>query len=80
MVDVDPGQQGYGIGRALLEATHLISQDHPTSTGVYLNTENPRNVAFYQHMGYRITHQESLGNTRVWCFFRSDKTFAPPAS
>lgn len=80
VVGVDPGKQGYGIGRALLEAIHLISQDHPTSTGVYLDTENPRNVAFYQHMGYQITHQESLGNTRVWCFFRTDKIETPPPS
>lgn len=73
VIGVDPDKQGFGIGRALLESIHQISDDHPTSTGVYLDTGNPGNVSFYEHMGYRIIQEESFADVVVWCLFRPDK-------
>lgn len=52
MLAVQPGLQGGGIGRELLQdALHAVDA-HPTSRGMGLNTENPENTAFYQQLGF----------------------------
>ena len=69
---MDPEKQGRGIGRGQLETIHKISYDRSSSTGVYLNTENPGNVDLYKHMGYTITHGESFSDVVVWYLFLPD--------
>ena len=69
-IGVLPEVQGRGYGRGLLNAVHEMSQAHPFSTGVGLDTETPTNVPLYQHFDYQITGQGRLEEIDVWFFFR----------
>ena len=50
---VDAATQGIGYGSSLMELclAHIESDGLP----VYLETPNPRNIAFYQRHGFRVT-------------------------
>jgi ribosomal protein S18 acetylase RimI-like enzyme len=52
VVGVEPTAQGRGLGRAVISASlDAMSSDHATCL---LKTENPRNVAVYEHLGFRV--------------------------
>jgi GNAT superfamily N-acetyltransferase len=71
VIGVHPDYQGQGIGRRLLDAVHARSLAHPTSTGVYLDTENSASKRFYERCGYRtIAHERLDGAVDIWCLFR----------
>lgn len=74
MIGVRNSFKGRGLGSKLLEAVHQMSYDDPDSCGVTLTTEDPANVPFYQHHGYKVeanfVFSEAL---ETWCFFRPDK-------
>ncbi|MCQ6560546.1 GNAT family N-acetyltransferase [Paenibacillus mendelii] len=67
MIGVDPETQGRGIGRLLLD--HLLKSTHEDrrSRGVALDTENVRNVAFYQKFGFVLGSETKSGDLRVFC-------------
>ena len=73
MLGVRRSHAGTGVARRLLDALHDTSRRDPRSAGVTLTTEDPSNVALYQHFGYEV-----VGHTRVtdtlesWGFFRPD--------
>ena len=70
VLGIDPHDQGRGFGRMLLEEVQAQAITHPRSTGVALDTENPRNVPFYKHFGYNLTAESRLGDTKIYHFFR----------
>jgi ribosomal protein S18 acetylase RimI-like enzyme len=70
MIGVHPRAQGKGHASAMIRRLHRMSQADPESIGVWLDTENPRNVPIYQHLGYRIVAQEQLGPVTIWGMFR----------
>jgi GNAT superfamily N-acetyltransferase len=70
MVGVHPSAQGRGIARALIEPLHALSESDPLSTGVALDTENPKNVPLYEHLGYHVTGERNLGEITIWAMFR----------
>ena len=73
MVAVLPGHQGRGLARVLLERVHAMSREREDSRGVTLTTESERNVALYQHMGYRIVGRATIAvGVETWDFFRPD--------
>lgn len=67
---VHPQFQGKGYARALLDAVHARSEAHPISTGVYLETANPRNVPFYQYFGYDLKTQVKIKGVENFIMFR----------
>jgi ribosomal protein S18 acetylase RimI-like enzyme len=69
-IGVIPEAQGRGHGRQLLDAVHDLSESHPTSTGVALDTENQLNVPLYEHLGYHLITKAKLGELDVWWMFR----------
>lgn len=71
---VHPDFQGSGCGRALLEALQSRSGRHPSSEGVCLETENPTNVPFYEHIGYRVIARNSYADLEIITLFRSDES------
>ncbi len=71
---VHPNYQGRGFGRSLLERVCEISEDHGTSTGVYLETAKIENVEMYEHFGYILLGTEKLdGTVDLWYMFRPVK-------
>ena len=73
MIGVDPVHQGKGLGGQLLDTLHAISADHPESSGVWLDTENPRNVPYYQRFGYEVRAHSSLEAVDIWGMFRPNQ-------
>jgi ribosomal protein S18 acetylase RimI-like enzyme len=72
MIGVRRDAAGKGHARRLLDYLHRLSADHPSSLGVSLATENPRNVSLYEHFGYSIVSHEKVGDMETWGFFRPD--------
>jgi ribosomal protein S18 acetylase RimI-like enzyme len=72
MIGVRRARAGAGHARRLLEHLHRQSSGNPVSRGVSLTTEDPRNVALYQHFGYRIVSHDRVGELKTWGFFRPD--------
>lgn len=65
--------QGRGHGRALLETLQDLSEKHPTSTGVWLDTETQRNVSIYRRCGYQVVAQTGVADVPIWCMFRPNR-------
>jgi ribosomal protein S18 acetylase RimI-like enzyme len=70
MIGVAPEHQGKGFGGRLLDTVSEMSGTHPESSGVWLDTENPRNVPYYQRFGYEIKAHNILDGIDVWGMFR----------
>jgi ribosomal protein S18 acetylase RimI-like enzyme len=73
MIGVAGSHRGTGIARLLLDAIHELSARDPVSTGVTLTTENPKNVALYQHFGYEIVGEARVSDVTTWGFFRPEQ-------
>lgn len=73
MLGVNRRFAGEGLARPLLEEVQAMSLTDRTSTGVALETEDPKNVAFYQHFGYQLVGHDRIGEVESWGFFRPDK-------
>jgi ribosomal protein S18 acetylase RimI-like enzyme len=71
-IAVDPASRGQGYAGVLLRAIHERSEDDPGSTGVALDTQNPRNVTLYERFGYRVTREEDVGPIHSCCMLRPD--------
>ncbi len=70
MIAVHPKAQGLGLGRTLLERLHADCQAHPDSSGVALDTSNPRNIGLYEKFGYRVVEELGLPGLKAWYMFR----------
>ncbi|WP_052323973.1 N-acetyltransferase [Flavihumibacter sp. ZG627] len=68
VVGVDPVHQGKGYGRKLLDP--VIEKAAADGIPVYLETAQPTNVSFYQHLGFRILRDliEPVSGLRLWTF------------
>lgn len=68
VLGVEPAAQGLGLGRALLAPK--LEEARRDRLPCYLETAQPRNVPFYQHLGFRvlreIVHEES--GLPLWTF------------
>ncbi len=70
VLGVDPTAQRRGFGKLMLEEVQAFSDASPESLGVYLDTENPENVAFYEHCGYVVQSEHQLDDVHIWCLCR----------
>lgn len=68
MVGVVPGHQRRGYGRTLLDHVHRTAA--ADGCGVALSTEDPRNVPFYEALGYRVIGEADVGELHTWGFWR----------
>ena len=74
MLAVRPRYHGRGLARPLLDRVHALSREYPGSRGVTLTTEDPDNVAFYQHFGYQVVGRRRITPAlETWGFFRPDR-------
>ncbi len=73
VLGVRRGAQGRGRGRRLLERVQSLSRDDPASQGITLTTEDPVNVALYQHCGFEVVgHAHVAPELETWGMFRKD--------
>jgi ribosomal protein S18 acetylase RimI-like enzyme len=71
VIGTDPGMQGLGIGRQLLQSFCDQSAGDPRSHGVYLETAKQSNLRFYERAGFVETARENLGSATLWCMYMS---------
>jgi ribosomal protein S18 acetylase RimI-like enzyme len=57
---VDPARQGSGLGSELL--THCLQVVDGNRLPAYLETPNPRTIAFYQRHGFEVTGEARSGD------------------
>ena len=71
MIGVRNAYQGKGLARQLINKVEELVSEHPTSTGVSLNTEVESNVNFYLHLGYALVGQTEVDKgIQTWGFFK----------
>jgi len=65
-IGVRPGQQGRGLGAALLR--HGVERAQATGFPCYLETANARNLPFYEQHGFRVVGERRLprGGPAIW--------------
>lgn len=70
VIGVEPGAQGQGLGRALL--TPILEEARRQRLPCYLETAQPKNVEFYQHLGFRVLRDivDQGSGLRLWTFRR----------
>ena len=76
-IGVAPEFMGMGIGKKMLNTIHTIVDNDISSIGIGLDTENPNNVALYEHFGYKLTGTEELDGLTIYTMFRPRKTAFP---
>lgn len=72
IIGIKPTSQGKGLGRIFLEHIHQLVENDAKSIGIGLDTENPANVPFYEHLGYKLLETKSLDPIIIFCLFRSN--------
>jgi GNAT superfamily N-acetyltransferase len=65
MIGVRNDYQGKGLARQLINRVEELVSEHPTSTGVSLNTEVEANVNFYLHLGYDLLGKATVVSKAV---------------
>jgi ribosomal protein S18 acetylase RimI-like enzyme len=74
MIGVRNAYQGKGLARQLINKVEELVSEHPTSTGISLNTEVESNVDFYLHLGYELVGKAKVDKgIQTWGFFKSKK-------
>ncbi len=60
---MDPARQGGGAGAALM--THSLERCDAEHAVAYLESSNPRNVAFYARLGFVAVGRMQVGDSPV---------------
>ncbi|MFI2413742.1 GNAT family N-acetyltransferase [Streptomyces sp. NPDC018947] len=70
-VGVDPGAQGRGRGAAVLRPGLEAAEE--AGVPAFLETSDPRNVRFYERLGFAVTAEVPLpdGGPLTWCMTRA---------
>jgi GNAT superfamily N-acetyltransferase len=68
VLGVEPNSQGQGLGRALL--TPILDDARRNNLPCYLETAQPKNVQFYQHLRFRVLRDilDEGSGLRLWTF------------
>lgn len=69
VIGVHPDMHGRGIGTQLLRSFCDVSDSDPLSCGVYLETAEESNLAFYERAGFAETGRGRLGGATLWCMY-----------
>ena len=70
MIGVDASQQGNGYGRMLITKFHAMADADTKSLGIWLDTEKPENVPWYEQFGYQVKAESQLGDVTIYGMFR----------
>ncbi len=65
-IAVDPGRQGHGLGRMMLDWSYLrVRQMNLPELRLYTNIFMTENRAWYERAGFVETHREQRGDKRI---------------
>jgi ribosomal protein S18 acetylase RimI-like enzyme len=67
-----PEYQGRGIGKMLLNYIENLSFNDKKSAGTALDTSNPDNVAFYQHLGYKVVGEFRFHGLKGFSMYKNN--------
>lgn len=67
ILGVAPSAQGKGVGGKVLGAIH---EKLPKGMSIALDTENEKNVAYYERFGYTLNHVGRAGDLQIYCMSR----------
>lgn len=67
-IGVDPEYQGRAIGTTLLQ--RLVVKADEEQVGCYLENANPRNLSFYQRLGFEIWEEKEVIGLPTWFMWR----------
>lgn len=73
-IGVEPAAQGRHIGHALME--RYCEELDRTGTAGYLETDRPKNVAFYRRFGFDVTSEVPLLGVRSYFMWRAARSSA----
>jgi ribosomal protein S18 acetylase RimI-like enzyme len=74
MIGVRNAHQRKGLARELINNVEELVSEHPTSTGLSLNTEVEANVNFYLHLGFELLGKAVVEqDILTWGFFKARK-------
>ena len=59
--------RGKGLAKILIDYVHHIVESDSLHSEVGLDTENFKNLAYYQRFGYHLTEQKKLNNLTIYC-------------
>lgn len=67
MIAVCRNMQGQGLGKKVIEQIHsMVSKDSKVSS-ICLDTENIKNVSYYEKLGYELVCEEQLEEVSIYC-------------
>jgi ribosomal protein S18 acetylase RimI-like enzyme len=72
---VDPTFQGRGVGAGLL--SNWLDEVDRDGAPAYLETDNERNIGFYERVGFRLDGEISIFGVSIWRMRRSPSVPAP---
>lgn len=67
MIGVSPEKQGQGIGKMVISTIHKMVTDDPEVSSICLDTENLKNVLYYEHLGYSLIHEAKISSISIYC-------------
>lgn len=70
LLAVDPKLQGKGYASRMIKP--MIKDIESKGYQIYLDTNNPNNVFFYQHFGFKVKEKLIIPDTSIthWCMLR----------
>lgn len=77
LIGIHPEFQKQGLGKALLETIHTLTDNDENSIGLFLDTGNNRYLNFYQSLGYQIYQELPLGPLKEFVLYRPNPNVTP---
>jgi GNAT superfamily N-acetyltransferase len=72
LLGTDPDARGHGFGSAALQP--VLDRCDSDGTGIYLESSKPRNIGFYERLGFRTTGELQLpGGPKMWPMWREPR-------
>jgi len=78
LLGVHPAQHGHGYGSLLLR--HTLARLDRECVPSCLDTENEKNVALYEHFGFRVCESATIPGTNAGVWFMAREVGAGPTS